>query len=369
MISDDFLPAATGVGIYIQRVAAELAGRGHHVSVITTRRRGEASFEIWNGVRVYRTFTLKIFGFYQALPRVGTIRHILEENEVEIVHYHYLGFLLMRTYKAARGMAVRHLYTYHMTVEHLTQPLPMKPLRPLLFRLHVRYCNRFDRILAPSRALIRRIHQFGIHTPAHFLSNPAAFEDLDRPTRPSSHDMFVVLYVGRLDPEKNIPYLLTAFAEFAKDHTACELRIAGEGSQKDHLTKLARTLGIASRVRFLGFVKHSDLAQHYSDADVFVLPSLIEAQPMVVIEAMHFAKPVIVTRQMVSAEELVADGESGFIVDADNAADLAGKLARLEGDKALREKLGRNAQLRSRGYGLSAIIDDLEGEYADLLQR
>ncbi|HKK14186.1 MAG TPA: glycosyltransferase, partial [Gammaproteobacteria bacterium] len=63
MISDDFLPAATGVGIYIQRVAAELAGRGHHVSVITTRRRGEPSFEIWNGVRVYRTFTLKIFGF------------------------------------------------------------------------------------------------------------------------------------------------------------------------------------------------------------------------------------------------------------------------------------------------------------------
>ncbi|HKK14776.1 MAG TPA: glycosyltransferase, partial [Gammaproteobacteria bacterium] len=110
-------------------------------------------------------------------------------------------------------------------------------------------------------------------------------------------------------------------------------------------------------------------AQHYSDADVFVLPSLIEAQPMVVIEAMHFAKPVIVTRQMVSAEELVADGENGFIVDADNAADLAGKLARLDGDKALREKLGHNAHLRSQGYGLSAIIDDLEGEYADLLQR
>ena len=58
MVSDDAKPAATGVGTHIQLLTRELARRGHRVSVLTTRRKGEPQLEIWEGVRLHRTFTL-----------------------------------------------------------------------------------------------------------------------------------------------------------------------------------------------------------------------------------------------------------------------------------------------------------------------
>ena len=64
MISDDFIPALTGVGIHVQKMSREMVARGHRVIVITTRRQGQPSSEIWEGVRVDRVFSLPIFKFY-----------------------------------------------------------------------------------------------------------------------------------------------------------------------------------------------------------------------------------------------------------------------------------------------------------------
>lgn len=367
MISDDFLPAATGVGTHIQLVARELASRGHRLSVITSRRRGEPQFEIWNGIRIYRTATLKVYGFYQALPRQATVRRILLENNVDIIHYHYLGFMLMSTHKAARGLEAKHVYTYHMTVDHLTQPFLMKPFRRILFRLHVNYCNKFDLVLAPSANLIQQIKQHGIKTPTRFLSNPVVLEYVPDIQRPKESKDFLVLYVGRLNPEKNLPYLLEAFGALVQKHNDCKLRIAGEGSSKNELMRLTQRLKLESHVEFLGFVQHKDLVQHYIAADLFVLPSLVEAQPMVVIEAMRFSKPIIVTNRMVSANELVDDFKNGFIVDPDSVEDLTEKLTLLYEDTGLRQEMARQSFEKSEGFVPERIIDQLEEHYASLL--
>src|SRR5881394_2788466 len=61
MTSDDVHPAATGVGIHVQNISRELAKRGHRISILTTRRPGEPEQETWEGVRLYRLFTLKVY--------------------------------------------------------------------------------------------------------------------------------------------------------------------------------------------------------------------------------------------------------------------------------------------------------------------
>lgn len=367
MISDDFVPGATGVGTYLQRVTKELAARGHRVSAITSRRKGEPEIEIWNGVTIYRTFTLKAYGFYQALPGTSRVREIFEAIRPDVIHFHYLSVLLMRAVAASQNLAAKRVYTYHMTIDHLTQPLPMKPLRPLLHALHVRYCNRLDLVLAPSRNLIEQVRTYGITTPMRYLTNPVAF-DVAREAQPARRDgTFRVLYVGRLNPEKNLPYLLRGFAQFAQRHPACELSIAGIGDMRASLEALAKELGMSDRIKFLGFVKHADLSPYYSAADVFVLPSLIEAQPMVVIEAMCFGKPVIVTRQMISSRELVEEGGNGYVVDADRVDELARRLEQLATDDALRTAMGAASLRRSSEYGLPVVVSGLESVYAELM--
>jgi glycosyltransferase involved in cell wall biosynthesis len=367
MISDDFLPGATGVGIHIQCIARELTRRGARVSVITSRRKGEPAFEVWNEVKVYRTFTVKIYGFYQALPSRSTVKNILKENDIDIIHYHYLGMLLMRTYKAAKPLKARHIYTYHMAVEHLTQPMLMKPFHKLFFNLHVDYCNRFDLILAPSRGLAGQIKEFGIQTPVRFLNNPIVIDSSGDTGTKHDHEKFIVLYAGRLGPEKNLPYLFKAFALLIQKHRESELWIAGEGPMKSRLVMMSREMAIEDSVKFLGFIKHADLPQYYTAADVFVLPSVLETQGMVVAEAMHFAKPVIVTDRIVSARELVDEGKNGFIVNADSIADLEEKLLLLSRSAELRDKMGRHSLQKSESYSPEKVVDQLEQYYFSII--
>ena len=98
--------------------------------------------------------------------------------------------------------------------------------------------------------------------------------------------------------------------------------------------------GIGERVMFMGHVEHTEMPQYYAGADVFVLPSLVETQGMVAIEAMFFAKPVIVTDRIISATELVDDGVNGFVVDHTSVQELAKKLTLLSDDAELRNRMG-----------------------------
>ncbi len=98
MLSDDFLPGATGVGTHLQVISRHLAQRGHRVSIITTRRAGEPAQQDWHGVRVYRVATVKLFGFYQAVPSMRELKRVLAEVRPDIVHHHYLGMMVVRAF-------------------------------------------------------------------------------------------------------------------------------------------------------------------------------------------------------------------------------------------------------------------------------
>lgn len=367
LISDDFLPAATGVGIHLQLVARELAGRGHRVCVITTRRPGQPARETWHGVHVHRVFSARVCGFWQALPARRTIRRIMQEHAIEIVHYHYLGFLMKQTRKVAAALGLRNLYTYHMTADHLTQPLLLRPFRPWIEREIVAFCNACDLVWAPSGRLAEEVRR-QVRAPVRFLGNPVAFADAE-PAVKRPADPFTVLYAGRLQPEKNLPLLLRAFARLAPGRPGARLWIAGDGWLREALRREARELGIAGRTEFLGQLDHAALAERYAAADVFVLPSVVETQGLVALEAMRFAVPVIVTGRIVSARELVDHGENGYIVDAEDPGDLARRLTELHDAPALRARLGAAGRGRALLHTPAAVADGLVDGYAGVAKN
>lgn len=367
MVSDDFLPAMTGVGIHLKLVAPELARRGHQVSVITTRRAGEPEVEQWQGVTIYRVFTLKAYGFYQALPSLATVRKIFERVKPDLVHHHYVGFMMRQVCVVAESLKLPQLSTFHFSAEVLTQPLPMRPLRGWIRRLMVSFNNRFDLIIAPSQNLARQISAEGVHTPVRYITNPVVFGDSAGVVPAERTPGFTVLYAGRLGPEKNIPYLIKAFAALQKTVPDSLLWIAGRGPEGPALESLCAELGLGRCVKFLGFLDHPTLARYYAACDVFVLPSLMETQGLVVMEAMWFGRPVVVTRAIVSAEELVAQGINGYIVDPDSVDDLTQRLSALANDPVLAEALGAASRERAQAYLPEPVVNALELAYDDAL--
>lgn len=368
MFSDDFLPGATGVGTHLQEICPHLVKRGHRVSVITTRRSGQPEFEMWRGVSIYRVATLKVFGFYQALPSSNTVRRLITENiKPDIVHHHYVGIMLLRALKVAAHLGLPQVYTYHMTEDHLTQPLPMRPFRSAIARQIVKCCNRTDLVISVSRVLARQLSGKGITTPVCFISNPVGFSDTSSVVPMPREAALTIMFAGRLNPEKNLTFLLGGYAKLLQSFPEAMLWIAGEGAQKNQLQRLCHSLGVTERVKFLGFQTHESLARYYAGCDVFVLPSLVETQGLVAMEAMWFGKPVVVARSVISATELVDPGQNGFIVDQNSEAQLAERLLQLGVNVELRIAMGLAGRKKAQAFRPEAIVANLESAYLGAL--
>ncbi len=224
MITDDFIPGMTGVGVHVQKLSREMVVRGHHVVVITTRRKGQPAHEVWEGVKVYRVFSMPMYGFYQALPTKAAIKNILLENQISIVHCHYLGIMMLRAMAVAGDLKLPRVLTAHMTVDVLTQPMLMRPWKPLLRRFLANIYERFNHVICVSSQYARQVKRFNLSSHIHFISNAIDFLGTEA-NKEKSTDVFKILYVGRLTPEKNIGLLLRAIAILVQKNSNIHLSI------------------------------------------------------------------------------------------------------------------------------------------------
>ncbi len=368
MVSDDFLPAMTGVGHHLQLVARELIGRGHTVLIVTSRRKGQPKIEDWNGVTVFRIFSVKIAGFYQVIARSRNIRKIILENQIQIIHHHYLSFLLKTVFTVGGDLGIPQIYTYHMSDQLLTQPLFMRPLRPFIRWLAFRQYSRFSKIISPSKSIALELAKEGIKTEIEVISNPISLDEVSQAgSTLVENDKFKVFFAGRLAPEKNIPLLLRAFSELQRDKISAILWIAGEGPLYEYLFKLTESLGISGQVSFLGHLDKNKLSQHYAGCDVFVLPSVLEVQGIVALEAMRFGKPVIMTSAAACSRELIEEGGNGFIVDAYDEGELSSRLKTLARSASLRHTMGQSSFKKAQEFEPETILQRLISVYTNVV--
>lgn len=171
----------------------------------------------------------------------------------------------------------------------------------------------------------------------------------------------LVLTPARLDAQKGLSILLEAAAEVPD---ACFL-LAGEGPERERLEALARELGVADRVLFLG--RREDVPQLLAAADVFALPSLYEGSSLAVLEAMA-AGTAVVSSAIGGTDELIEDGRSGLLAPPGDSAALAAALRRALGDAELREELARRARERvEAGLTREQMASRVTGVYRELL--
>lgn len=170
----------------------------------------------------------------------------------------------------------------------------------------------------------------------------------------------VVLYLGRLEEIKGLPYLLEAFASLRLDDAV--LVLAGTGSELPKLQRLALDLGIADRVYFPGYISQDETVPFYAIAWAFVLSSITlptgkELWGLVVNEAMNQGVPVIATDAVgAAAGGLVQDGVSGFLVPERDSVALGQALQCILNDELLRKQMGENARRIIAGWDNERMV-------------
>lgn len=180
------------------------------------------------------------------------------------------------------------------------------------------------------------------------------------------HGAFVVTFVGRFVPIKNVPLLLEAFALLARGVPCARLLLAGEGPLRPAIEARAHALGLERSVTFLGW--RDDLAPVYAASDVVALTSRNEGTPVSLIEAMAAARPVVATA-VGGVVDLVNDGRTGRLVAPDDAASFGAALLELARDPAGRGRLGEAARENVRlRFTAGRLVGDVDRLYGALLQ-
>lgn len=223
-----------------------------------------------------------------------------------------------------------------------------------------------DRYIAVSQEVAQRlIHK--LHWPTQKIqvirncvspvSECGAQSPIERTGRP------VVLTVARLDEQKGHSYLLEAAAKVPE----AQFVLAGDGPLRVSLEAQARSLGVAERVKFLGY--RSDIADLLADCDVFVLPSLYEGLPLSILEAMSAGKPVIATH-IGGTDEAVIAGETGLLVPPANSAALATAIRSVLTDRPLAQRLAAAGRARvEQEFSATKMVQQVIDVYDELLAK
>ncbi|PHP27776.1 glycosyltransferase family 4 protein [Limimaricola cinnabarinus] len=148
-----------------------------------------------------------------------------------------------------------------------------------------------------------------------------------------------LLFVGRLSAVKGVPVLLRALARARETRPALTLDLVGDGEDRAALERLAADLGLGDAVRFHGYLGQAEVARMLRETGALVLPSFAEGVPVVLMEAMAAARPVIATR-VGGVAELVEHGVSGLLVPPGAEAPLAEAMLALAGDPTRRAAMG-----------------------------
>ncbi|MEM3406950.1 MAG: glycosyltransferase family 4 protein [Nitrososphaerota archaeon] len=196
--------------------------------------------------------------------------------------------------------------------------------------------------------------------------NPSLRSDLKE--KLGIEDKKIILYIGRLIPQKGVGYLLKAFAKVLQEAPQTALIIAGEGPLKDTLRNLSSELNIEKNIIFLGPISHSKIHEIHAISDITVLPSIptrnwTEQFGYVLIEAMACGKPVIASRSG-AIPEIIINNESGFLIKPGDVNELAEKILLLINDEKLREKMGYKGRIRvEKNFSYEVIIPKIKELY------
>ncbi|GBC71884.1 GDP-mannose-dependent alpha-(1-6)-phosphatidylinositol monomannoside mannosyltransferase [Candidatus Calditenuaceae archaeon HR02] len=197
-------------------------------------------------------------------------------------------------------------------------------------------------VRAVSRQIASSLGKMGVR---NVLVIPSVYIKLNifKPFIPHTSRRLTVLTVARLVPQKGLELLIEAVPLLARDFRGVEVRIVGDGPEKERLKRLADRLGVGSVVRFYGWVGLDELVRHYNEAAVFVCTSHHEGGPRTVFEAAACQTPFVSTAVGL-VPEVFTHGREVFIVRKRDPAEVAEHVSALLSDAGLREEMGRRGR-------------------------
>ena len=381
--TDNFYPNTNGAANFSYRLIGGLIAKGHSISVIAPSASFKNSVVKYKGLVIYGIRSImipkKIYpaGLRVPLPfiiRSGEIKELITNIKPDVVHILDHFMIGRKIAKVSKKLGIPLVGTNNSVPENFIHYLmPLKFTKKLFLKLGWKLLadvyKKPDIVTSPSEAACILLKKLGLKNK---IMNVSCGVDLNR-FNPKNEGGYlkkrykilsgkpIILFVGRLDKEKNLDTIISAFAGFLR---SCDARlvIAGEGKEKISLIHLCEKLGIAGKVIFTGFISDKDLPFLYRIADLFVIASSAELQSIATMEAMASGLPVIAAR-ILALPELVHDQKNGYLFNEGDIDTLALDILKIIKNPLLKKEMSKKSLQIIKSHNLNNTILKFENIY------
>jgi glycosyltransferase involved in cell wall biosynthesis len=368
ILNSEYPPIGGGASNASSYLAGQLAKLGQQVTVLTAAYRALPREETIDGVRIFRLPGLRrqadrsttaeqiIFMLSASVLGLFKVRRLRPDVVLAffgapsgVAAWIWSRFFRLPYIVSLRGGDVPGFRPYDFARQH-------RLLGPWL--RHV--WRRAGAVVANSEGLRQLAIGFEPQVPIQVIPNGVdltAFHSGQRKWAPPR-----LLFVGRIVYQKGLDLLFEALGQL--QDLPWQMDLVGDGPRVPGLREYAASLGLADKIRFLGWLSRAELPKIYQQANLFVYPSRHEGMPNAVLEAMASGLPVLATR-IAGNEELVS-AETGVLVPPEDAAALQAALEALLVDAGLRQRMGSAARQRvEQNYSWHGVAQ----AYLDLMRK
>lgn len=375
LINNEFPPIGGGGSILTKYVAKNLVDLGHEVYLVTSSYKDLQRREKIDGYEVHRVCAIRRFKDYCSIWELMIF--FLSALLYSIFLVPRFKPDLIQAYFAVPAGGVAYFINLIYGVPYCiflggsdvpgANPYRYKKLYPFLSPLIKLFWRRAAAVTAASEGLAKIARS--ADPKRDFLVIPNGVDTEYFKPKKKNNKVIKILGVGRLMPRKGYQFVLEALPEVEKNTKRdFKLILAGGGNYQKDLLILAKKNKVEKKVEFLGQISYERLHRIFLTSDIFVHPSLAEGMPLALLEGIASGLPAITTK-VPGNEDLVIDGQNGFLLPKEDVKGMAKSLIKLINSQKLRERMGKESAKIAKRYDWKEIAKEYNEVYLKIYEK
>jgi glycosyltransferase involved in cell wall biosynthesis len=342
-----------GTEIASYNIAKNLALRGHDVHVITWLDENLPKNSFQDGFHIHRVYGKKTRFFSQIIFLIN-IFFCLKSIQPDIVHVQQISLVCIPAFFSKKLLKKSYII-YGRGTDIYFMSFFWKKISYFILK----NANKVIVLTEDMKRELQKIYNGEILVIPNGieLNN---YKNLQKENIPVENK--IIIFVGTLSPVKGLIYLIEAMEIIHTEMKNTFLMIVGEGQEKKSLEEMVIKLHLEKVVFFKGRIPNEDIPKFLVQGYVFVLPSLSEGFPNVILEAMAAGLPIITT-DIDGLSEIITNEENGYLVEPKNSHQLADKLLKILKNPIQRKIISDNNIEKASKYSWKNVVEHLEDAY------
>lgn len=383
MFTDSYYPMVNGIVTAMSDLARGLADNGHEVYIVAPVADKNYVEEYYPGITVLRVPAVDA-SFYTGFKWSSVLHKptydILKKAKIDLVHFMTPFTISVFGILVARFLRIPLIGTYHTFVSELNYirqffPYAGPSMQKVAWRFTNTFYNRSELITCPTEMARDELIKNGAKPEVLAVSNGIKLDSFDNSKSAIVKDLYnkdgdIVLYVGRIAPEKSMDILLEAFKGICEEDDTTKFVVVGDGPSLDECKDYVNKNKLEDRIFFLGLIPTAELKKSglFGASKVFATASTTETQSITVLEAEANGIPAIGPAAK-GILNVIEDGVSGYLVEPNSVEEIKTRIQSILSDDDLYRRLSKGAVEVAKVHDFEVILKEWIDRYSSVIDN